>query len=466
MTIATGVVIFLATRWGQEVLIFGVGGVLVAILVAFLTWRAWPRSLLLAVIVAPLLTHYRWEWGAISLRPEHVVGVLLCGLMAFHLLVRWGRIYLPSPAWFGLAWWGMNLFTAMFTSPHPAVAVRNALRLGLMVATFILTSNLITNPKQWRWAVNVFLVAGVVEALVGLASLLVYPFGHNLGVQMHASIGPIPYGTFQEGNLFGSHSAAWLLTLFALVMADRQGYWTGWRRAGLVVLAIAVGLSLARASWLMLVVGASLIWIMQQRTPRQRLFVMTFLLVAAPVILLLAWGLVHSLPDSSFPLVVRLKTFSDLSADRTVSARLADWSLAWTDWRERPLMGWGPGSFFALHDILRNKPAWISSLSLRLLHETGLIGSLLFVGFLVTLIVPAMHTAQLQSRSYERGAMLGLTISYAVLLGVAYQSTDGSWLAASWVHAGLIAAGIRVLSTHLQPGTICPRPVCRPATIM
>jgi hypothetical protein len=46
----------------------------------------------------------------------------------------------------------------------------------------------------------------------------------------------------------------------------------------------------------------------------------------------------------------------------------------------------------------------------------------------------------------DRGILLGLIISYGVLLGLAYQSTDGIWLAASWVHAGLIAAGTRVLT--------------------
>lgn len=75
---------------------------------------------------------------------------------------------------------------------------------------------------------------------------------------------------------------------------------------------------------------------------------------------------------------------------------------------------------------------------MRLLQETGIIGVITFVGFLFTLTLPAIKTSAMLTESLDRAALLGLIIGYLVLLGIAYQSTDGIWLAASWVHAGLI----------------------------
>ena len=138
-------------------------------------------------------------------------------------------------------------------------------------------------------------------------------------------------------------------------------------------------------------------------------------------------------------------SFLNLTTDATFSARLDDWTLARNDWRKQPLTGWGPGSFAVIHGEIRSRPAWILYLSLRLLQETGVIGMAMFGGFVFTLILPAIKTIRQQIPPVDRATLLGLVLSYLALIGIAYQSTDGIWIAASWIHAGLIAAGTRVL---------------------
>jgi hypothetical protein len=68
-----------------------------------------------------------------------------------------------------------------------------------------------------------------------------------------------------------------------------------------------------------------------------------------------------------------------------------------------------------------------------------------FAGFVAALLLPAIGVVRRQVKMEDRSALLGLTIAYFVLLLIAYQSTDGIWLAASWVNAGLIASGTYVL---------------------
>jgi O-antigen ligase len=219
-----------------------------------------------------------------------------------------------------------------------------------------------------------------------------------------------------------------------------------WRLLGLAILLLGLFLSLSRAAWLMFAAGSALLLVFYRRTRWHQANWGLFLILAAPFTVFILLSIAPYLP-SSWPFVDRLQSFLTLSSDDTFSARLTNWSLAWHDWLQQPMTGWGPGSFADIHGEIRSRPAWIGNLSMRLLQETGIIGVIAFVGFLFTLLIPAIKVSSLQSNALDRAALLGLTIGYVVLLGVAYQSTDGIWLSASWVHAGLIAAGTIILAS-------------------
>ena len=422
------------------------GGLLLAVVLIL----GWPFSGVVILIVAALLTRLRFDIGPISVRPEHVAAVAVAIMGFVQLGLERRALRMPAAAWFALLWWGINLVSGALFDPAPLMGLQNALRIFLMALTFILMVNLIPDRIWWRRAVAVFLIAGVVEAAYGILARALYPFGVNLGVQVAWNFTePIPYGTFEEGNLFGSHSASWAIILLMVIFAAERVHDSRKRQllrmAGLGVLLLALLLSLSRAAWIMFLAGATLVVIFECRNAWVQANRFILAMVALP---LLIFGLLSITPylPASLPFVNRLQSFLNLGFDATFSARLSDWSMALEDWAQRPLTGWGPGSFFAIHGVLRAHPAWISNLSVRLLQETGVIGLVAFGGFLATLLLPAIKTLRRGLDLMDRGILLGLIISYGVLLGLAYQSTDGIWLAASWVHAGLIAAGTRVLT--------------------
>ncbi len=425
------------------VLVVGIVGLLFLIL-------AWPFSGVAILILAALVTRYRFDAGPVSVRAEHIAAIAVAGLAFIQLMVNRGRIRFPAAAWFATGWWMMNVISGFFFSPDPVVGLQNSIRLGLLVLTFVLILNLIPNRHYWYWAVGLFLVTGVLEAAFGVIARVLFPFGINLGVQVSWNFSePIPYGTFEEGNLFGSHTGVWAIILLMVLLGKG-----GWRRpdkhhiflaTGLAVLVLGLFLSLSRAAWLMFALGAAIVWIFYIRDAWHQTNRFLLVLTAAPVALLVVIAVVPLLP-SSLPLVNRLQSFLSLGTDATFSARLSDWGLAWDDWMAQPLTGWGPGSFAAIHGELRARPAWISNLGLRLLQETGVVGTIMFLGYVFTLVVPAIRVAHRRIPPLDRALLLGLVISFLVLVGIAYQSTDGIWIAASWVHAGLIAAGTFVLS--------------------
>ena len=436
----------LLAQGGALLFALALGGLLLAVVLIL----GWPFSGVVILIVAALLTRLRFDVGPISVRPEHVAAVAVAIMGFVQLGLDRRALRMPVAAWFALLWWGINLVSGVLFDPAPLMGLQNALRIFLMALTFILMVNLIPNRIWWRRAVAVFLIAGVVEAAYGILARALYPFGVNLGVQVAWNFTePIPYGTFEEGNLFGSHSASWAIILLMVIFAAERVHDSRKRQllriAGLGVLLLALLLSLSRAAWIMFLAGATLVVIFEYRNAWVQANRFILAMVALP---LLIFGLLSITPylPASLPFVNRLQSFLNLGFDATFSARLSDWSMALEDWAQRPLTGWGPGSFFAIHGVLRAHPAWISNLSVRLLQETGVIGLVAFGGFLATLLLPAIKTLRRGLDLMDRGILLGLIISYGVLLGLAYQSTDGIWLAASWVHAGLIAAGTRVLT--------------------
>ncbi len=404
----------------------------------------WPLSGVATLVITALFTRYRFDVGPVSIRPEQIAAVVV-GLVGLSQWLVWrGRLRVPTSVGLALAWWACNLVAAVFFAPAVRPMLQNAVRVGAGVVTLFLVVNLIPDRQRWWQALWLFLGAGIAEAAFGILARGLFPFGLNLGVQVSWNFPePIPYGTFQEGNLFGSHTATWALTLLALepgIPRARRPLWL----AGLFVLVVALYLSLSRAAWLTFLVGGMFVWTFWHFAVWHRLNRLLIGVLTAPFLMVLVLGMAPLLP-ASWPFVDRLQSFLRLSEDPTFSARLQDWALAWNDWLQQPLLGWGPGSFYELHGLLRANPAWISNLSLRLLQETGVIGLAVFVAFLLTLLVPALKVAEQRAAPTDAAALRGLVIAYAVLIGLAYQSTDGIWLTASWVHAGLIAAGTRVL---------------------
>ncbi len=409
----------------------------------------WPFSGVVVLILAALITRYRIDIGPVTVRPEHVAAVAVAGIGFLQAGLERRPLRTTPAIWFAAAWWVVNLLSGAWLNPDRALGLQNAARIALLPLTFFLVYNLIPDEIQWRRAVIFFLAAGVVEAAFGIFARAVYPFGINLGVQVAWNFTePVPYGTFEEGNLFGSHSASWAILLLMITLAGMRAGEPRRRQAlrwaGLGVLLLAVLLSMSRAAWIMFVVGATAVVIFERPSAWSQVNRFLLAAIALPLLLFIILAVTPYLPPT-LPFVNRLQSFLNLEYDPTFSARLSDWALALGDWREHPLIGWGPGSFFAIHGYLRARPAWISNLTVRLLQETGVMGMVMFAGFFITLLAPGVKVARQQRDRMRRGRLLGLVISYAMLVGLAYQSTDGIWLTASWVHAGLIAAGVYVL---------------------
>lgn len=138
----------------------------------------------------------------------------------------------------------------------------------------------------------------------------------------------------------------------------------------------------------------------------------------------------------------RVQSAGDVN-DPTYSQRRQTIVQALRDTRLHPLIGWGVGSYGQKYINTSHQPDWLPTVSIRVLHDTGLIGALLFHAALVLLgwraAVALWRSPDPEIRAVLFAALLGL-----VTLGAAYEITEGLQFTFFWLLAGTVAAGIRV----------------------
>lgn len=435
------------------------GGV-IALLTGVLITRAfagtWPHASLALLAFSVYLSDFKYDVGPVTIRPEQVVILLLLGLVVARFLVygEWPRVSVP--VLFAGGWWLALGFSAYLHAPNFGDTLRHILRLALMVLGMAVTINLVHRQEDWRLLVTLLYVFGVLEAVYGMLALLVYARDPslNLGVQVTTSLPiPVPYGTVEEGNIFGSTMAALLMLSLALWLHPREivpRYFSG---LGIVFTTAGWVFSMTRGAWLAVLVLLPLFWVVYPSWAERRLAHLGVLILVAPLALV---GLVALLlfAPASFPVLSRLQSLAQLTTDPTFNMRLFRWQLAWEDILMRPFIGWGPGTFEQLHGLQYSRPAWLDSLTIKSAQEAGLFGMVFMYGLWGTAVFDGLYVALRRANYPFRGTVVGLTFG-ALALFVAYHATDATWLAFVWVWLGALTARPGGLWTQ-DAGSVLP----------
>jgi hypothetical protein len=396
---------------------------------------------LAALIVSSAMPRYFATIGTTKVRPEHVaVGMVL---MAGVFLYRRDR---QVPKWIFadvllLAYVALNLFSSTFRSVDPAQTLKWSIQQVLVIAAYFLIRFLAGNEQKFGLAVQIMLLVGSIAGIY--AALCFYSniwLGTDFGLDStQYEYGEIPavYGTQFESNLLGSYCAACLVLMVVMYFRkpDRKYLWgIGATYMGLLV-------SFSRAALLSAIVallGLTVYTIVSRATTRATLLKLTAVFL---VVSILVGAAVVPMYVQRFSSV----DVSDPAADANTRVRLLTLGVALTQILESPVFGSGTSSFQLMFDTKEigffeeEGSGWISNTEVRVLHDTGAIGLVVFAWFVLDLIIRGIRDAR-RSRSPE---LSGLLLS-SVVYFIAFQATEGTLLAFSWVHLGLIATAIAI----------------------
>lgn len=434
-------VALLLSQFAPPVLVFGILGLIVACIVVP---ASWPYGAFLVLGVASVMPRVKVDIGGWNARPEHYASLLV--LIIF--LIRWlshrrSRIAWNSPDYWVAAYVAWNYVSSVLMSPDPKMTLRWALLNNLVVLPYFLIRFLIDDEDSLRWTFKAFLGIGIFECGYAFIS---YMSSHLLGTSFGVEVGQYAagfegvYGTQYEPNILGSFSSCLALTLLVLVfLSPRRSKWIV---VGTIIALASLLISLSRAAFLSFIFGSVILLIIGVRKG----------LVSPKKVLALSVGLVLFLAPIAASggrnLVAR---FANLSGDQfqgdvEAMGRLVSWTVALQDIAQHPIVGNGTASFQLLADYkdvpILGEHAWVSNSVVRILHDTGLIGLLLFTAAALTGIKQIKKAVS--QTAIDKTIVIALSAG-CLAYAVAFMSAEGTMLSFFWVHLGLLMSACTVV---------------------
>jgi hypothetical protein len=432
-----------------------IGWVIAGLAVLFLTATRWPFGALTVLIASSAMPHFYVEIFGWKARPEHFASAIVSVAVGIWLLFNKRSAKLEKVDFWVLAYVIVNFISSAFNSPLPSSTLRWALQGSLAIIPYFLMRLMVRDAATLRKTFYLLLGVGVVESIYGiLCYLSYYLVGSSVGVEA-GQYGDVaaPYGSLFEANLFGAYTACCAVLFLALYNGGGK-----YRLISLIcflVATLATILSYSRAALLALLVIS--VYVLVKVKPlrsggRKKLVILA---VSAVLVLSISVSTIGNVLQKRF-----IDLYSEGLAEDTTITRYITIIEALQDIPKHPLLGTGTSSLQLTFDFGQYMPewagnaTWVGNLPVRVVHDTGILGLALLLGFVVSVwskirLVP-------RGGSQEVSILFGLWAG-VLLYTITFQSTDGSMLALAWIHCGLLASAAAILSGNMDDSVLAMR---------
>ena len=429
------------------------GGRRRGLLVGMLGVRMQLAALVL-LIVGVSLEQPAFVVAGLTVKPEHIALLAVWALVGWRLFLT-GKFAKARLLFWTIALLAVLLVASVLNAPERTESVRHTVMVALVTSAAWLTFGLINTRKALFQAVNLLIALACAEAIL---TFLVLAFAWSWippGAQIGAGGVAVPTGTLWEPNFLGSFLAAGAILALATLIAEVSPRRAMVRACCLSLILAGLGLSLARGAWLGLGLGLVVLlagyalWRVRavafridSRPAQTRSNNLVLALAASVLAALFLVALAPVVfPGTGSILINRVNVASyDPQADPSLRARVDSLQDAMPGIKVHPFIGNGAGSFAVGHLDVKGNPGWISNLEFHVLYDSGLVGLACWIAGIAGLIWASgrVLTREMESQEFQ-WTTLGLLAALAALL-MAFQVTEGSWLAFPWVYVGLLAS--------------------------
>lgn len=313
------------------------------------------------------------------------------------------------------------LFITCFTSEIPIVSIKFMVaRLWFIVPFYfagILLFTDLKNVKKFQW---LYIIPLLIIIFYTLYNHSTYGFD-----KPHSNMVMKPF--YNDHTAYGAIIAMFLpvFTGFAL---SRQ-YSRTYRLLSFLVLAIMVTgiiFSYSRAAWIS--VAAALMVFLLVRFRIRFYWVMLVMVIGVGLFFMFRYQFLDKLEknkqDSSTDFVEHVQSISNISSDASNLERINRWAAAIRLFEERPIFGWGPGTYqFVYAPYQRAKEKTIISTNygdmgnahseyIGPLSESGVLGMVTFLGIVIAVVYTGLRVYR---RSKDKEIKM---LSLALILGL------------------------------------------------
>lgn len=411
---------------------------------------AMPLVVLLAVALG-LVVLWRPEWGlmwVVATLPLNTVAVpikgmrmKLCQFLLVLVAVSWLMRALAKqwPIRFPLALVPFAAYVALAAATLPTTPSWRGPALVMQLAFFwgacFLLVNAVDGEQLTRKVWRVHLGTGIGMALLGIVQSVTSQAGLNWFDLYQAGRGQ---GFFAEPDWFGYYLLSVvfpLLSCLASATVTSQRLLLG-GACGVILLALL--LCQVRAAWLGLAVGL-LVWgVWQSKSFSVAMRKLTLPALVTSLLLIVA---LISIPELGLQIGERIARFGDVN-ERANSYRLAMADATLAHIWNRPLEGYGIGSWGPLIGMTGPNAVGTWNMWMSAWFDLGLLGPLLLTGFFIGALVTVAQTLP-RARPAWRPLLTGHLIGLVGLMVCNFFS-DGTYFDFFWAYIGLGIALARV----------------------
>jgi hypothetical protein len=402
-------------------------------------WMSYSAAgAIIALIIGSAAPRLYVEIGGLIARPEHVISGILCISILFLRKKRRQPIQWIWPDYLLMAYAALNLFSSLFMSIEPSQTIKWAVQQVLVILAYFFLRVMVEDRAGLHNAVMALLAVGAATVAYGIIC-----FYSNLlfGTEFGMTIGqygdtPAPYGLQYEANLLGSYSGALAVMMLVMYLYDhRRRFLMGF---ALALAGMAISLSRGALGATFIGLFALAIFSLKKRlvTPEKR----------SGLVKAVFYALLVVLPAVVPQYAERFNTIDigEPTIDPNTLTRVVQVTSAFDEVLKHPFLGGGTSSFQLAFDWQTlgeewENQGWIGNTEMRVLHDTGIVGLVLFVAFLVLLYRQSRKVLKAESNP----ELVALLIS-ALVYCVSFQATEGTLLAFPWVNLGLIGCAISI----------------------
>ncbi len=325
---------------------------------------------------------------------------LLFGLMLLLSAIQLKKAFLPTELWRSPLIWAVLIYLlwlvlSAITSSHPLVSFKFILARLWFIVPILFFGTYFFQKRNNRIAfIWLFIVATVLVIIYTLIHHSFYGFGEKEG---HWVMSPF----FKDHTIYGAIVALILPLAVGLYLYKKHNPLVQATLIGLIILIlIGIVLSYTRAAWLSVLGSIAIAFVLYYKISWKPI---AALAGVALVVVLIRWDQIqmelerNKYEHTTESFDERLQSAANISTDASNLERINRWSCALAMFKERPIMGYGPGTYaFEYAPFQRPENLTIISTNfgdmgnahseyLGALAETGLIGMLSFIGIVAAL---------------------------------------------------------------------------------
>ena len=313
------------------------------------------------------------------------------------------------------------MIVTTITSEMPIVSIKFIIaRLWFVIPSFFVCALLFKKPKNIDWFIWLYIAS--------LCIVVVYTTINHAkngfdGDSAHWVMSPF----YNDHTAYGAALAIYLI--LAITYAVLPGIKLSRRLLiiGVVVLlSIAMILSSCRAAWVSLVAALAVLVCVLLRIKFR--WILTTVVILTGLFFAFQHQIIDALEqnsqDASGDVVENIKSITNISTDASNLERINRWQSAFRLFHERPVFGWGPGTYqfvYAPYQMTKEKTIISTNAGdggnahseyIGPLAEQGFMGSLLVIALVITVVytgLKAYHKAKNKKAKY---LVLGATLAF------------------------------------------------------